>query len=448
MASGIGGMAINQPILGYDSNDDVVVTSKVNPISGVTSLFAGDKEIQIAGGITPSSWLATQEFSNPVNYTGAGATFAARRSVALPFTGGRLIAYSSGVAPIADCNYAVGTAVDASIAVQATGFVVPTWGNGKAGPVAAGMWGGTLNAEIVEFALSDPFVLASVARTDGGSGHIVEARTFVNTGVTSSYSLAIDILNAKVELITSGGPAYSGASKAGDYVTTNQAGFTIPGHASNYTFVDLILFSDNAIYTVAAGGDSISKGQATPDARNCDIKQACDALTLAGIANVAYMQHTRPGKGIDSIGASDINFINAIKPNIFFYTPYTPNDTGLDVTATLNKTKNWLNAVKQACDAAGTVLVICSSTPWLPFNASQSNADLAYVASLEALTTKLGLQFHDRYAKTTNGAVPAGLLPGYAYPTGTTNQQAHPNDACYAMLSPYVQDIIRGLIGK
>lgn len=405
----------------------------------------------LAAGIRPGLWQATMEFSNPTAYTGSGSgsTFGFRRQVTHPFVGGRFVAYSAGAKPTIECTYGVGTVASAAPTVVASGFVVPTWGGGYVGPIAGSLWKGTPNANIIEQALSDPFVLAAVARSDGGSGYIAEGRVFVPLNATTVYSTAVDINSAAVELITAGGVAFSGLSKSGaDYASTNQSGFTAVGTATNYIFGDLILFTDTSIYTVAAGGDSISKGQASTDGRSSEIKLACDALTVAGIANVNYLQHTRPGKSVDEYGPSDVNFIRTIRPNIFFYTPNSPNDSGLNNAATLNRTKNQLAAVKQACDDVGTRMVLCSSTPWAPFTAPQDAADQAYYVTLRLLAVALGVPFHDRHALTTNGASPSALLPGFGYPTGSANIQAHPNDTCYQFLSPYAQTIIRNLIGK
>lgn len=399
--------------------------------------------------VYPANSFATQEFSNVNAYTGNGSTFGFRRSVPFPFYGGRFIAYSSSTKPVADCGYGVGTVATAAPSTVASSFVVPTWGGGYAGPVAANLWQGTPDVNTVEMALSDPFPLQSIARSDGGTGYIVEGRVYVNTGVTTIYSTATDVLAAAVNLITAGGAAFAGLSKSGgDFATTNQSGFTSPGTATNYIFGDLLLYTDSAVYTVAAGGDSISRGQSATDGRSSEIKLACDALTLNGIANVNYIQHTRPGQGVNVYAPSDINFIRKMRPNIFFYTPNSPNDSGLNVAATLTRTKNWLGAVKQACDEVGTKLVICSSTPWAPFTGAQDAADQAYYLTLRQQAANMGAPFHDRYALTTNGASPSALLPGYAYPTGTANQQAHPNDACYAFLTGYAQTIIQRLLEK
>lgn len=446
--------SINAAIFAGSTNYPIGSTI-VNSDTGETYIYKGIGTAArfVATGrvssILPSNWFATQEFSNTNAYTGNGSTFGFRRSVPFPFYGGRLIVYSSGAKPVADCGYGVGTVATAAPTTVASNFVVPTFGGGYVGPVAANLWQGTSGVDNVEFALSDPFPLQSIARTDGGTGYCVEGRVFVNTGVTTVYSTAVDMLSAAVELITAGGPSFAGFSKGGgDFATTNQSGFTSPGTATNYIFGDLLLYTDSPVYTVAAGGDSISKGQGSTDGRSSEIKLACDSLTLAGIANVNYLQHTRPGKGVDNYATSDINFIRKMRPNIFFYTPNSPNDSGLNVAATLTKTKNWLGAVKQACDEVGTKMVLCTSTPWAPFSAAQDGADQTYYATLRTLAATMGIPYHDRYALTTTGTSPSALLPGYAYPTGTANQQAHPNGTCYAALSPYVQAIIRDLIGK
>ena len=422
-------------------------------LTGGVTFSAGGSDITSKMGsstVKPSNWLATQEFTNPTAYTGAGATFGIRRSVPFPFVGGRLVAYNAGAIPVAgDVNYVVGVANTAVVNTQATGFVAPTWGPlNAAGPVAAAMFKGTSGATVVESALSNPFVLQAIPRTDVGTGYIVEARAYTGVGVTTNYSLGTDVFSAAVQQQTAGGVSYAGFNKAGDFVTTNQAGMTTPGVASHWQFCDLLLYADASIYTVAAGGDSITRGQGATDGRSNEIRLACDALTLAGVANVNFLGHTRPGAGVDSYAPSCIDFINKFRPSIYFYTASSPNDSGLNVAATLTKTKNWLYAVKQACDQAGTILVLCTTTPWAPFSAAQSNANLAFASYLQALADSMGVQFHDRYTLTSNGATPASLLPGYNVSTGTANQQAHPNDACYAFLQPYAQTIIKTLIGK
>ena len=404
----------------------------------------------VSGGgnlVKPSNWFATQEFANPVAYTGTGSTFANRRSFALPFTGGRLIAYNAGAVPAADCNRVVGNATSAAVTTQAANFVTPTWGNGKAGPVAAGLFSGTASVNVAEFALSDTFALPSVARGDGGSGYIAELRTYVPNAVDTVYALAPDQGTA-IQLLTAGGVAYSGASKAGDFVTTNQAGFSTLGTSTHFIFGDMLLFTDSAVYTVAAGGDSLMRGQYGDEGRQNDIRIACDSLTLAGVANVQFLQHTRPSAGVDSYGPSCINFIRRMRPGIFFYCPSSPNDSGLDVAATLNKSKNWLFAVKQECDAVGTTLVIANQPPWAPFSGTQDNALKAFNAYLSTLATQLGVKYFDRYAATTDGASPASLLPAYQWPTGTANQKAHLNNMAYAALAVPAAAIIRTLIGK
>ena len=169
--------------------------------------------IPIGGnGIIPSNWLATQEFTNPTAYTGTGSTFGIRRDVPVPFVGGRLIAYNAGAIPVAgDVNYVAGVANTAVVNTQASGFVTPTWGPlGSSGPVAAGLFKGTPSSTIIEQVLSNPFALQSIPRADGGTGYIGEARAYVNTGVTTTYSTGTDVLAATIQNITAGGRSYAG----------------------------------------------------------------------------------------------------------------------------------------------------------------------------------------------------------------------------------------------
>jgi len=400
------------------------------------------------GAVAPSNRQTTIEFANPTSYTATGGTFGIRRSVEFPFTGGRVLKYSAGSIPATGPVFCVGVANHADpVTVQGSGFVPVTW-NGQPDPVTGGVWSGTTGPTDVEMALSDPFVLSSIPRADGGSGYIVEGREYCANGVATIYNTASAVPGVVVQLRTAGGPAYSGFAKSGNFVTANQAGMTGPGVTAHFIFHDLILFSDASIFTVGAGGDSITRGQFATDGRSNDVRLACDALTLAGIANVSFSSCSRPGGGSWLYAPYSVEYINTVRPGIFFYTPSTPNDGGMNFPFAVNSANTGLAAVKAACDAVGTKLVVCTTVPWAPHSDVADLALRAFNATLQTWATENGCQFYDRYTPTTNGATPASLQVPYQYPTGDANYRAHPNDACYQALAPAAQTIIRGLIGR
>jgi hypothetical protein len=396
----------------------------------------------------PGNYWTTTEFSNPTTYSATGGTFAIRRQIPGAFTSGRVIKYSTGTAPTLGTKFAVGVATNADPAVnQASGFTQVTW-NGQPDPVTGGMWQGTANSSLVEIALSDSFSLNSVARTDGGSGFIVEGREFCPNGAQTVYSLSAGPTPGTLQYRTAGGVAYSGFGLAGDYVTTNQGGMGSPGISTHFIFHDLILFTSAQVFSVGAGGDSITRGSFSFDGRSNEIKLACDAITLSALANVTFSTCSRPGQGAAIFGQNSVNFINKVKPKIFFYTPNSPNDGSINSGSNETLSNTWLNNVKAACDANGTKLVVCTTVPWAVHDAVADTALRAYNLTLQNFATVNGCKFYDRYTPTTNGASPAALQTSYQYPTGTATEKAHPNDTCYQALSPAVQTIIRQLIGK
>lgn len=377
------------------------------------------------------------------NTFGSPKTYAQRMQVPFAFLGGRVVQYNRGAAPAANTvQYAVGTVADTTS--QASGFVSVTW-NSATSAGGGAVFKNPVSSPLLEMALSDPFALTSIARTDGGSGHLVELRSVVNGTVFYSQSVGP---TAGVQRATVEDTDFA-LEANGDFVTTNQSGFGTPAVIANgnVRIGDLILFTTDAVYTVGVGGDSIAYGQYGRLGLENEFLLAANQLTVDGVANITAGHAATPGAVAATFAFKAVEYITKIKPNVFVYTPISPNTGTPSVQSNIDIARARLMMVVEAARMNNTKLILCSSSVWNPWGAASAANVAAFNVWLEDFCSKIGAVFFDRYTLTSNGANPPQLKAGYGYPTGTADEQAHLDVDGYTALMPEAALALRAALG-
>lgn len=395
------------------------------------------------GGVSDSRQLLTRFVAASANTFGTPKTYAQRSQVPFRFLGGRVIQYNRGAAPAANnVQFAVGTVADTTS--QASGFVAVTW-NGATSAGGGGVFKNAVSSPLLEMALSDPFALTSIDRTDGGSGVLVELRSVVNGSVLYSQSVGP---TSGVQRATVADTDFA-LEANGDFVTTNQSGFGTPGVIANgnVRIGDLILFTSDAVYTVGVGGDSIGYGQYGRLGLENEFLLAGNQLTLDGVANVSVGHASTPGAVASTFAFKAIEYITKIKPNVFVYTPVSPNTGTPSAQANIDTARARLMMVVEAARMSSTKLILCSSSVWQPWSTASHNNVVAFNSWLQAFCDRVGAIYFDRYSLTSNGATPPQLIAGYGYPTGTADEQAHLDVDGYSGLAPAARVALEQALG-
>jgi hypothetical protein len=408
--------------------------------------------LSTSGGVAPgrSTKYTDIKFASDTAGSNVGKTFEHVRSVPFAFCGGRLIAYSAGTAQASGVLQA---AVSSQAAYNSASDAAPvsvTW-NGATSPGAGGVFTNTRGSDGIMLGLSDPFVLASVARSDGGAGAIIAIRAEAAAAGSFIFSLRPNSVAAQGTQYNTDATYVDYSREAtGTYVSTNKAGFAGAAAANangNLTIFDVMLFGTSRVYSVGNVGDSLAQGQYGNRSSDNDIKVACDSLTLDGSGNVVYAgAGTMPGKGVATFGYRAVEYINKCKPDALVYQLWSPNDGSVS-TAAISTSRAYLYQVIEACARNGVALVIRTSPLWQLFNATDHTSALAYHAEVQALCGRIGAQFVDIYAATANTSVsPPVLVAGYGWPTGTTAEQAHLNATAYTAIAPLTKAAIKAAL--
>lgn len=412
----------------------------VDPFSDV-----GGRGRRLFPGTTPSGQYAVTEFGAYSNTVpGAVRTYGKRLQVPFNFYGGRVVQYNQGTTLPAANNMQFGVAAVPDLTTVASALAAVTW-RGATSAGGGGVFTGS-PATMLEAALSDPFFLTALPRTDGGAGYLIELRCVVSTsGIT--YSLRPSPTN---------GQQYQqidhtdfNADLAGDFVTTNPAGFSAATvtPAGNLALGDLILFSDANVWNVASGGDSLEYGQFGLRGNMNEWRIACEALTLARVGNFNFAGSCWPAGTAAQYGYRTADYVRKIRPQILSYTVTSPNGGTPTTAGFLEAAKQRLAYVAQACSDVNCQLVISTQPVWNINNTANDAALLAFNAQIRTMADNMGALFYDRYALTSNGATPSQLKAGYAWGTGTAQEATHLNATAYSALAAPAADILRSLTG-
>ena len=419
-----------------------------DPDSGLPTLSGPSADaVRGAKPVGRSTKIADIKFATDNAGSNVGKTFEHVRSVPFAFAGGRLIAYSSGAA---QASGVLRAAVSSQAAYNSASDAAPidvTW-NGSTSPGGGGVFTATRGTDGIMLGLSDPFTLASAARSDGGLGGILAIR--VEAAASGAFIFSLRPSSGTPGTQYNTGASYVDYSReaTGQYVSTNKAGFAGAAATNangNLIIMDAILFESSRVFSIGQGGDSLAQGQYGLRSSENDVKIACDALTLAGIANVVYCGGaTMPAKGVATYAYRSLEFINKVKPDGFVYQFWSPNDGSITNAAVLNQSRSYLYQIIDSCVRNGTALVARTPPLWQLFNATDYGNALAYHAEIRTLCANAGVQFLDIYTPTANTSVsPPTLVAGYGWPSGSASEMAHLAETGYNAVAPLTQAVIR-----
>jgi hypothetical protein len=404
----------------------------------------------LGGGVGRSANLLDVRFAQNTPGANVGKTFEHTRAVKMPFSGGRLIAYSSGAAQAAGVLQAAVSTKAAYNSASAAAPVAVTW-NGATSPGGGGVFSASPGANQLNIGLSDPFVLQSAARTDGGTGGILAIRAEAAAAGAFLFSLRAGPSNGVQYAASADNVDYT-QEAVGAYVSANQAGYaavaTTPANG-NLMIFDAVLFTTSRIISVANFGDSLEQGQYGLFGSENDVKKACDQLTIEGAGNIVYCGgSTMPSRGVASYAYRALQVIERLRTDAAVYQLWSPNDGAINTAAAVAISRAYLCAVIEACVRSGTALTVKTPPLWKLFDAAAHAAALAYHAEIKALCDSLGLQFLDAYQMTADVSVsPPVLLPGYGYPTGSAAEQAHLAAPGYDAITPATKVALKASMG-
>jgi hypothetical protein len=291
--------------------------------------------------------------------------------------------------------------------------------------------------------------VTGVAATDGGSLPYLFARSYIGTGPHTQYgnssqfnavgqgTLAangFDIWPDRTAARTAHRPLAVN-DKSGDFVTTNQAGFTSLGTAFGLPAIEFEVEYTVPVINVCALGDSITEGDAASITVLSPLHYAVDAVSTAGRPVIPSNQ------GFSSQATS--NFVSRLQDmiadgciiDILVYSAWSPNDQYI-VDGNAGSLANWdtaialmqtnLDTVKSICAANSILLIVGTGVPYA-YDASHDAKRVAFNTSLKAQASG-SLLIVDYDATVTDGATPAKMQTAL---TDGASGALHPYDAGY-----------------
>lgn len=306
-------------------------------------------------------------------------------------------------------------------------WVAGTWAGGSSsGTLAVG------TAARPSVNVPDMCYVQSLARTDGGSGAIAYVRLYLPTAGAAAQSLHQSGDYNQLSGISKG--AMHVNRWAGDGVSVIANYSPGAGRADSPIWGFEFLCRGQVVGVVSVG-DSITAGTGSTILRRnwaerAAITNSATGSTVAfGSANGGF-----PGQTSSQYVLRALDLITALTPPVFVYSPWTPNDfpgAGGPVTAAvINLMRANLAKFVAACRAVGTLPVIWTGLP-CPSKGINAASDQFRKDFNTEIRTTYGTQIlvWDADSVMTNGASPAGFLPGMS------GDDLHPTDAGYDALA-------------
>ena len=296
--------------------------------------------------------------------------------------------------------------------------------------------------------------MTSLARTDGDTLPLLFARAYYATGPASGYANTTNPVpsghttewpgtsSGSTTTVTSynRGRIIQADSAAGNFVTSNQGGFTANDAYSTIIGEFEFLHARNAL-TVMALGDSITQGDTSSANMLSPLHIACANVSTPS-RPVCCMNYGFSSQKSTNFRERLQDAITAgVKPGVVVYSAWTPNEwttqTGLWVTEMALMRKN-LALIIDLCNANNIALVVSTGIPKNGLNTTYDAIRIGYNNEIRALANQ-GISVVDYDAVMTDGATPANLIAAY------TSDNTHPNDAGYELMGAALTPIIQAM---
>lgn len=275
--------------------------------------------------------------------------------------------------------------------------------------VPTGTAGTDSNNKLAGFVVSDPIAIASIPRTDGGSGYLIALRcysagvqnwTLTNSSFTTNYATEY-----KVRL---GGGRDHGTwyNTGADAVTTWNTSYSLSmfGALQN---VAIQTFATTPSTEFALFGDSQARGFATTSGFNSS------ALTVARLGSteqtpISALVFGSPSMGTQYILANELQWLSAYQPQICAFQVYSTND-GI-AQAAFDNAKTRALAFIQAAVAKGCVPILLGTYPYQ----AHTTTSEGYVIDLHNWIRAQGYDYLIIYNDLGDGASPQRLQSQYS----------------------------------
>ena len=339
-----------------------------------------------------------------------------------PIAGRLRYRHNRTTSPHAPLQFMVGSVASATGAAQ--NLVAVTWAGAAVVPATA-VSAATVEQDLV----SDIFPITAVDRSDSFAGYILALRTLVpidaSTGVFSYSNLAI---NSGVPNST-GLKCMGTRQQAGDFVTSNTAGFTTTTYSGgSVSVVDIELFYEtgpNDIFMM--GGDSVTTGEFSTTGYSGWARMAIDILQAAG-KNVDYWN---AGWGAQT-SRTNLNAVKQVaalvKPGHCGYSPFSSNDGAASATLLAQNKAQAIEFV-EFCRANGIRPYLVTPSP----NNARDSALATHMSSLTSwligYCASVGIGCINLGAAMGSAADNTLFATGYDATDGVGGK--HPNDAGY-----------------
>lgn len=262
-------------------------------------------------------------------------------------------------------------------------------------------------ADRPSYLLTDVIPCATFDRTDGGAYPSVVLRLTTTAGATYSVSQK-DHTGYR-----SGGMLQVRDTRmAGDFVSTNLAGYTTPTFGTSDIYCEVIFYARGQVVSVAAVGDSLIEGIYSDDAIGY-VEKACWQLLQSGypvvLSNHGWHAQTTPliyPRLVDLLAQETL-------PDVVIYSPYSINDANTTLTqAIIDGMLARAHQAINACKRAGVGLIMVTGIPSNTNGRNLGATDsfrIAFNQSLAALCATHGVYLAD-VATPLSGSVSSGQV--------------------------------------
>lgn len=405
--------------------DEVAVTAKTNPLTGVFKNSTGVKTFGSTVVLEKQRGIAPFKLYGQVHNSAGvlGSTMHATYEIPFDFIGLRV--HVENMASTAQINQLVAVAVsNDAIATPYTpsgAFVNALFSGAATFATTACTSGAGTNDAVTTDTVSDWIALSSIPRTDGGTGRLLAVRQYVPAAGNTTAN-RVDIANTSIALSVTKVKAFY---KAGDFVTT-PAGFTTPSEWGMAPAIWFEFLTADGVITFIPGGDSVTQGSDGGPMPN--VGGAARLMSESLYGKVALCNQGWASQKSDAFFANVIAKVQAIRPSAASFTPWSPNDTDKYTQAGIDRCKILAMRFVAECQKVGTTPILVTPAPVNSLSATDEGFRRQIVTFVKNACANGVAILADRDAVYTEYSTASG-----GYKSGLFATPLHPNAAGYAL---------------
>jgi len=300
-------------------------------------------------------------------------------------------------------------------------FVNALFGGAASFSTTACTSGAGTNDAVSTDTVSDWITLSSIPRTDGGTGRLLAIRQYVPSAGNTTCN-RVDIANTGIALAVTKVKSYY---KSGDFVTT-PAGFT---GATEWGMAPAIWFeflTASGVITFIPGGDSTIQGSDGGPMPNVGGGPRLASELLYG--KIALCNQGWASSPTTAFFPNVIAKIQAVRPTVASFTPWSPNDSDKYTQAGVDRCKVLAMRFLQECQKVGTTPILCTPNPVNSISEASEGFRRQIVEFVKTACEAKGVILADRDAIYTDYSTTAG-----GYKAGLFATPLHPNATGYAL---------------